>query len=717
MSVTVKIPDFDFAGFYYPQILERLILYKRKYVPELTDESSKEPLIQFLRSCALVGHLNNTHLDMVANEGTLTTAKLQETVRNMLRLIDYYLSPAAPAVTDLLYTLSQVLLSTTVVVPDRAQASTKRQEGQAVINFEASGEVSCSRTDQFSKVFSAESGAFTDHTVKANDRTIGQTWTPWATPDVGDAVYWGHLQALWDVLSHVIATPASGITGVWEYYDGKWAKTSPTAVANMGGYLRIDLTSYLGTDDRTGTRIRSQLNETTATEFSDSYYSGGVNYVDLTGYLGQTSPSLDPADYTVGSDWEELPAVADGTSQLTASGPVGYQLPQDVAQNWIKGLVNGVSAYWVRYRIVAVIAPVGPVMEYSRLDEGKQYVLRLATQGLTKEQDPLGSSDGSADQRFETSEDGYLDSTMEVWVDDVEWSEVDDFLASQSGDLHFRVELDVDNRATVVFGNGSNGRIPPAGLNNIRCRYRYGADDDGNVGPNTITVDKTGLSYVSSVTNPRGAAGWALAEGSTEESLEQAKVAGPASLRTKDVAIGPQDVETLAKAFKGEDGSKPFARAKAIEEGYGPKTIELILVASGGGQAPAETIAEIATYFNGDRTVYPPKTKHLVANQEVVPVNFSPRVIDISATVYGSVDEETIRNQLAAVIQPLAVKEDGVTWEWDFEGEVPTSRIQAEIFFSDPDITKVVLTVPASDVVLLPRELPVLGTVSLTIVG
>ena len=52
---TVTIPDFDFSGFYYPQLLEALMRYKRLNVPELTEESPYEPFNQLTRMIALVG--------------------------------------------------------------------------------------------------------------------------------------------------------------------------------------------------------------------------------------------------------------------------------------------------------------------------------------------------------------------------------------------------------------------------------------------------------------------------------------------------------------------------------------------------------------------------------------------------------------------------------------------------------------------------------------
>jgi hypothetical protein len=67
-------------------------------------------------------------------------------------------------------------------------------------------------------------------------------------------------------------------------------------------------------------------------------------------------------------------------------------------------------------------------------------------------------------------------------------------------------------------------------------------------------------------------------------------------------------------------------------------------------------------------------------------------------------------------VQPEAVKDDGVTYEWSFGGSVPVNRILHEIFETDDSITNVVMSTPSSDITLFSRELPVLGTVSITVV-
>ena len=715
MAVEVDRPDFNFAGTYYPELLEALIEYKRQNVPELTDESAYEPFIQFLRMEALIGHLSHVLLDLVANEVFLPTAALAESVRNHLRLIDYDLQPAAPAQADIVFELARAFSVATEIIPEAARVGTKQQGTVAAILFEALTSLTIDPSDELSRIYADEGGIFTEYTTEGNSQvTPADDWIPWATPAVKDAIYFGHAHVLWDKLTVALTTAATGITGVWEYYDGSTADTAPTEVTVSGPNLDFDLTSLLGTTTRAGTLVRVTVNETGIFETVESTWDGSKN-VCQTSLLGQSPPSSEPTDYSIGTDWKEITGT-DGTADLTAGGDVDFTLPQTLTEDWIAGEVNGQTAFWLRYRIVAVAAPTAPVLQYARIDVGKQYVSRVVTQGQTVADSPLGSSDGSADQEFETSRDHYLNGTMRVWVDADEWTEVSDFLSSKAGDRHFVVELGENDRASVQFGNGSSGRIPPTGASNIRAQYRIGGDVDGNVGANQITVDKSGLSFVNKLYNPRQATGWEEAEGASETSLERVKIAGPATLRTKDVAIGPDDVVTLTVAFEDDNGARPFTRARAFEEGFGEKTVELIVVAAGGGAASAAQLEALDEYFNGDPLSSPPKEKHIVANQEVTAVNYSQRTIDVTATVAGDVTVAEVENRLKQVLQPEALKADGFTYEWEFGGRVPVSRIVHEIFETDESITDVDVTVPAIDVELLDRELPVIGTLTITVV-
>lgn len=709
----IEVPDFDYSAFYYPQLLERLIQFKRQNVPELTDESAFEPFIQMLRAQALVGHLNNTLTDLVANESTLPTAKLVETVRNMLRLIAYEMRPATPSQVEIVAELSKVFTSAFDVITAGAQVATAREGDAPIISFEMLEALTIDPTDAFSYCYSEEDGVFTDRTAAINSSDPGNDFAPWATAAMKDAIYFGHKNAMWDEIRLDVATAAANITGIWEFYDGNFRKTAPTAVTVDGSNLDVDLTALLGTANRQGTKVRVQYNQSTAYQDVFSTWDGVNNVCQVTGYLGQTIPSTDPTKYTVGSDWTEL--VVTGPTNFTADGDIEYALPQTTTKNWKLGAVNTYTAYWIRYRIISVSTPTSPSVRQARMDTGKQYVMRQATQGKTAGDDPLGSSTGLPSQRFETSRDNFVLNSETITVDAVAWTRVTNFLDSGALDKHYVVELGKNDRATIVFGDGVNGRIPGIGVGNIAAAYRFGANEDGNVGSNRITVDKSGLTYVNKVYNPRQATGWKKAQGADKASLERAKIEGPASLRTREVALGPSDIESLALSYVDETGANPFSRALAIEEGFGPKTIELVVVAAGGGLATNDQLSALQEYFNGDKYSVPPKPKRLVANQEVTAVNYTPKVINVIATVDGDVEEESVRNRLIQVINPEATKDDGVTFEWQFGATVPVSRVEHEIFKADEEeITDV--TVSGGNTVLQPRELPIIGTVTLTIV-
>ena len=716
-SKTIEIPSFDFSAFYYPQILEALIQRKRIDVPELTDESDYEPSIQLLRAFALVGHLNNVLADLIANENTLPTAQLPETVRNMLKLIDYQLASASPSTTEVVYKLSKVFSSSFKIISENARVATVNGDTNPVIYFECIDGLTIDRTDQFTSVQASDGGTYSDFTSEANG---GTDFVPWLTPDTGDALYFGHANVMWNALNIDVVSGMSNINGVWEYYDGDLYDIQPTDVTNIGGgNLEFDITSLLGTYDRRGATIRVSLNETGAYQDVTSTWNGSKN-IAITGLIGQTTPSTTEEDYTIGCAWTEFAEqsslnFADGTTDFSVSGEVSFSIPQNEIDNWITTTVNDVKAFWMRYRVISVSTPTSPTINRCRMDTGDQYVIASVVQGKTVADDPIGSSNGTANQSFTITRDNFIFGSETVTVDDEEWTYVDNFLSSNPQSKVYTVTLSENDRAIIQFGDGVEGKIPPVGQGNISIEYRYNAEEDGNVGANTITVDKTSLTYVNSIYNPRQASGWAEAEGATTESLERAKILGPASLRVKNVALNGDDAIVLAKAFISSDGSRPFSRATYIEEGYGAKTLELILVGSGGVIPTSDQMSELGEYFNGDKFANPPIEKKYLTNGEVVPVAFSPRSIDVTAivTAPSTVTVQSITNALNQILQPEAMKDDGVTYEWNFGGKVAMSRLIHEIFNVDDDITDVDIT--DADVTLGIRELPVSGTFTITI--
>jgi hypothetical protein len=576
---TITIPDFEFSGFYYNELLESLVQWLRVDVPEITDESPEEPFIQLLRANALMGHLTNVLLDQVANERFLPTAQLRASVAAQLKLIDYTLAQATPASADLLVQLAQVFTASTLLVPALAKFATAAAPTQPAILFEALNALAIHRTDRVGWVLSYNKAldAYVDNTADAFDP--GTNFLPTWGGVVGDALYIGHPDILWDTTRFLIAASATGVVrGVWEYFDGNFDDGEPDTVANDGLHLEFQLNGLLGSGDMTGTLVRVRSAITGAYETLPVTYSAGVNTVEASGFLGQSVPSLNPSDYVVGADWQLLPRQTDETLEFGDIGQkdVTYAIPQTVTNDWRQTAVNGLVGYWLRFRVTAVIGTVvPPSITQVFIDAGNQYAVFAATQGESQADDPLGSSTGLPDQAFSLFQGPVIDdATLRVFVTEdleAEWTRVPDFLASTPIDRHFTVTFDDNGYATIHFGDGTFGKIPASGYNNIRALYRTMDDVDGNVGQNTITVNRSGVPFINNVTNPRAASGYTIKEGSTPADLARVKVAGPASLRTRERAVTPEDVEELAKRFVASDGSKPVARALAIEEAYGPK--------------------------------------------------------------------------------------------------------------------------------------------------
>jgi hypothetical protein len=265
MSVTIQIPDFEFSGFYYAEILEDVIQYLRVNVPEITDESPEEPFIQLARAFALVGHLNNVLLDMVAKERFITTASLRGSVRAHLKLIDYTMAQATPAAVDLLLELAQTFSATsTNVVPATSKFATSETDESPAIVYEALLAQSVGRTDQVGKVFAydASGNSYTDHTAEAQS-SAGNFSPGWGSAGVaGDALYIGAIDFLWNTLNFIIATGMDGANvGRWEFFDGNYSYTAPDSVTNNGTNLTFNLASWLGPASAAGLVVRVTCSE------------------------------------------------------------------------------------------------------------------------------------------------------------------------------------------------------------------------------------------------------------------------------------------------------------------------------------------------------------------------------------------------------------------------------------------------------------------------
>lgn len=324
----------------------------------------------------------------------------------------------------------------------------------------------------------------------------------------------------------------------------------------------------------------------------------------------------------------------------------------------------------------------------------------------------------------------YVDASLAITIGADVWTEAESFFDSGPTDRHFVVTVDDDNRATVTFGDGTNGAIPTG---NGTATYKTGGGFDGRVDANTLTVfrdgarfpDVAGAEHSLTVRNPTGSSG-----GVDRMSTEEARVAIPAHVRTLGQrSVTQQDFEDNALKVRG------VARAMMLTSDNDPDIDEnrgeLYIVPVGGGLPSTTLKAEVLDFIT---TEYPPTLTFLftVENPEI-------RVVAVTATVYlaRNVTETQARTAIESSLEALFAlqNEDGSPNERiDFGfrirnllmeedatlGELAWSDILNALRDAATDSGALVLrkvaedsVVPANDVVLTDKQIPVLGAIQL----
>jgi hypothetical protein len=160
-------------------------------------------------------------------------------------------------------------------------------------------------------------------------------------------------------------------------------------------------------------------------------------------------------------------------------------------------------------------------------------------------------------------------STLEVFVDDTPWTQRPTLLDAGPTDEVYRVDIEDDGQATIVFGDGCYGAAPDE-LATVSVAYQIGGGIGGNVGADTLTTvigpdgnplvpsNEARALGILSVTNPLPAAG-----GRDAETRDQARRTGPATFKTPLVAVTAVDYDNAARDFADHSGQRPIQRAHA----------------------------------------------------------------------------------------------------------------------------------------------------------
>src|SRR5262249_22585647 len=176
----------------------------------------------------------------------------------------------------------------------------------------------------------------------------------------------------------------------------------------------------------------------------------------------------------------------------------------------------------------------------------------------------VGSSDGSASQRFKLARQPLIDGTLELRVDEGAgprlWEQRDTFLLSVAGDHHYLVVRDENDDAWIEFGDGRNGLIPLRGRNNITADYRTGGGAHGNVPAQSITKSVASIDGLKQVVNEQQASG-----GQDTETVADAAARAPRLFRAMGRAVTADDYEALALQFAAPKTPPPPAPRNRLQ--------------------------------------------------------------------------------------------------------------------------------------------------------
>ncbi|MBF6606458.1 MAG: putative baseplate assembly protein [Chloroflexi bacterium] len=271
-----------------------------------------------------------------------------------------------------------------------------------------------------------------------------------------------------------------------------------------------------------------------------------------------------------GEDWSGCELERDTTGGLNRDGEVVLHVPPGHAAS----VIARQRAGWVRVRVVEPEADRPAYSSSPRIQGVSAATIGGTTMGVHAEivgDEVLGTSAGVAGERFPLHRRPVVPggSPMSLQVSDgeswLDWSQVADFAASGSDDRHFVLD---EVAGEILLGpgvreaDGSYRRYGAAPAKGARLRvdgYLTGGGRRGNVARGAVSVLKSSIPFVARVTNRHPAVG-----GVDGEDIENAKVRGPISLRTRGRAVTTEDYEQIVR-----EAAPEIARVRAVAAGDG----------------------------------------------------------------------------------------------------------------------------------------------------
>ncbi|MCP4573336.1 MAG: hypothetical protein GY838_13355 [bacterium] len=472
---------------------------------------------------------------------------------------------------------------------------------------------------------------------------------------------------------------------------------SDTAVANFGNILL-----------ESGAFVGDVVDKYRSAQFAEAFFSvctrriNGVKHARPLGYTfsGQTASTVD-IQFSLTGTYDDIPLTAGMIIRsASATNPARFQILADAT------IPAGNSAF-----SVATENSQSHTKSFTSTD--------LADQRLLLDQTPF----------LEVVSVG--DDITPVGAPDP-WAKVDNFLSSTNTDPHYMVLLSDNDRALVVFGDGTNGRIP-SGVTTVNSKSGGGAI---SVDPGTLIVpefsltDALGAPVTFAVTNPLVAS-----PGTARETLANAQRELPGQMTVNSRSVAQPDYGINAQRVSGV--SKALILTSDQLAGIPENNGFLYLVARGaalasGGYAPTTATTaqkdEVRALIEG--TYKPTITfEYSVVDPVLTTINITAKVRLAQGAAPATVDA-AIRSNLAdffavELVDPddssLVVANADFKFGWEMKDElggvrniIAWSKL-VNIVDNTTGVDEVDKTtfVPIGNTTIPYNSIPVLGTVTL----
>lgn len=395
---------------------------------------------------------------------------------------------------------------------------------------------------------------------------------------------------------------------------------------------------------------------------------------------------VDPTDAPLrwealcGQEWLPCEVDRDDTGGFNKAGEVELHVPA----GHTAAVRAGATAGWLRCRLLPARPGQPTYVASPTVREAGAFTIGGTVEALHAEDvaaEVVGIAEGVPGQSFHVARPPVEPTGTPLGVEVSEgtgwtrWHQVDDFAYSGPDDRHFTLDPHsgrVDFGPAVRQPDGtlrSFGAVPRKD-STVRVRaYRTGGGRRGNVSPGALRILRSSVPFVARVENRRAAVG-----GVDGETVDNARVRGPLTLRTQHRAVVPEDYERLAgEAVPGVARVRCVPATEDAAQGGTQEVaaggVRLLVVPAGRGddrgriefralQPSEETLADIASYLHAR---CPVGTRLMVEPPKYQGVTVAARVQAAGGAAAGPLKDEALA-ALYRHFSPLTGGPDGRGW-------------------------------------------------------